>query len=428
MTHCNCPASPSIIATFAALLLLFCAQPAAAASPSAEGFRAFLASFRATAIEKGIRAGIYDSVTKTLTPDFSLPDLDIPSTKLPEQPEFVRTPEQYLSGNTLANLSEQGRALYAKHKDALAAIQKKYGVDLYLLLGLWGRETAFGTYVKDLRYNALNVLATEAYIGRRPELFQRQFVEGLRMVQEGAIAAKDMNSSWAGAMGLVQFMPEDYFKYAVDQDGDGKKDIWRSVPDVLASLANNLTHIGWNNAQPWGFEVRAPESVDCSLGYLDIKKPVAEWAAMGIAPVDGGAFPPETLTWQASLLQPAGIYGPAFLTFDNFQVIREYNKSDLYALFVGHLADRVKGSGGFRQPWRPVVQVATADVEFLQKKLTALGLYRDTIDGKAGGRTRAAAGAYQKLAGLPQTCWPTAELVAHVKARPAAQTMNETAR
>ena len=164
-------------ATIAALLLLFCAQSAAAATPSADGFRAFLASFRATAIEKGIRASVYNSVTKALAPDFSLPDLDIPSTKLPEQPEFVRTPEQYLSGKALANLAGQGRALYAKHKDALAAIQKKYGVDPYLLLGLWGRETAFGTYAADLRYNALNAIATEAYIGRRPELFQRQFIE-----------------------------------------------------------------------------------------------------------------------------------------------------------------------------------------------------------------------------------------------------------
>jgi lytic murein transglycosylase len=410
------------------VLSLFFALSAVAAPASVEGFRAFLASFRAQAIEKGIRAGVYDSVTHGLTPDFSLPDLDIPTTKLPEQPEFVRTPEQYLSGKALANLAGEGRALYAKHKDTLAAIEKTYGVDPFVLLALWGRETAFGTYIADLRYNALNVLATEAYIGKRPELFQRQFIEGLRMVQEGAIAAKDMKSSWAGAMGLVQFMPEDYFKYAVDQDGDGKKDIWRSVPDALASLANNLKHIGWNSAHPWGFEVRAPAAVDCSLGYLDIRKPVSEWAAMGVAPVDGGAFPPETLAWEASLLQPAGVYGPAFLTFDNFQVIREYNKSDLYALFVGHLADRIRGRNGFSQPWRSVVQVPTADVEFLQKRLTGLGLYHDTIDGKAGGRTRAAVGAYQKLAGLEQTCWPTAEIVAHVKAHAAAQTRNEAAR
>jgi lytic murein transglycosylase len=409
----------------AALLSLSLIEAALAGTPSVEGFRAWIASFRATALEKGIRASTYDSVARGLNPDFSLPDLDIPSKKQPEQPEFVRTPEQYLSEKTLANLAGQGRQLFAQNKDTLIAIKKTYQIDPYILLAVWGRETAFGTYAHDLRYNALEVLATEAYAGRRKDLFERQFIDALRMVQEGVIAPQDMKSSWAGAMGLVQFMPEDYFKYAVDQDGDGKKDIWHSVPDALASLAKNLRGINWNHEHPWGFEVRAPATVDCSLGYLDIRKPVSEWAAMGIVPVKGGEFPREALNWEASLLQPAGIFGPAFLTFDNFQVIREYNKSDLYALFVGTLADRIRGGGGFSEPWRRIVQAPTSDVEFMQKKLTSLGLYGDTIDGKAGGRTRAAIGAYQKRFGLPQTCWPTAEIVAHIRSHAGAQTMNK---
>jgi lytic murein transglycosylase len=418
-------------ATLSAVFCLILSQLAFAAPASVDGFRTWIASFRATAIKNGIRPGVYDAVTGALVPDFTLPDLDIPSIKPPEQPEFVRTPEQYLSEKALANLAEQGRKLFAQHKDTLIAIDKRYGIDPYILLGFWGRETAFGTYARDLKYNALEVIATEAYIGHRPEVFQTQFIAGLRMVQEGVIAAKDMKSSWAGAMGLVQFMPEDYFKYAVDQDGDGKKDIWNSVPDALASLANNLSQIHlekgqyrWNNAQPWGFEVHAPASIDCSLGYLDIRKPLSEWAAMGITPVQGGDFPPETQRWEASLLQPAGIYGPAFLTFDNFQVIRAYNKSDLYALFVGNLADRIRGGGKFAQPWQRIVQVPSSDVEFMQRKLNSLGLYSDTIDGKAGGRTRSAVGAYQKRAGLPQTCWPTADFVAHLKAHANDQSMN----
>lgn len=413
---------------FCAFFSFSLAQTAFAAEPSPDGFRAWIASFRTAAIEQGIRPEVYNSVTRPLVPDFSLPDLDIPSrtAKQPEQPEFIRTPEQYLSDKYLTNLAEQGRRLFAQHKDTLIAIKKSYGIDPYLLLALWGRETAFGTY--SLPHNALQVLATEAYIGHRKELFERQFIDAIRMVQDGVIAPQDMKSSWAGAMGLVQFMPEDYFKYAVDQDGDGKKDIWRSVPDALASLANNLTHIGWNNEQPWGIEVRAPASVDCSLGYLDIRKPVSEWAAMGVTPLDGGAFPPEVQKWEASLLQPAGVFGPAFLTFGNFQVIREYNKSDLYALFVGNLADRIRGGGSFSEPWQRIVQVPTSDVEFMQKKLTELGLYSDTIDGKAGGRTRSAVGAYQKRVGLAQTCWPTAEIVAHLKAHAGTQTLNERAR
>ena len=408
----------------AALLPVFSGHVAVAAPPSADGFRAWIASFRQKAIGEGIRAGVYDSITRQLVPDFSLPDLDIASRKPPEQPEFVRTPEQYLNEKNLASLAGQGQRLFAQYKDTLIAIKKTYRIDPYILLAIWGRETGFGAYAHDTKYNALTVIATEAYAGKRKELFERQFIGALRMVQEGAIAPQDMHSSWAGAMGLVQFMPEDYFKYAVDQDGDGKKDIWHSVPDALASLAKNLQGINWNYEHPWGIEVRAPAGVDCSLGYLDIRKPVREWAAMGVKPVKGADFPAGALGWEASLLQPAGIFGPAFLTFDNFQVIREYNKSDLYALFVGNLADRIRGGGGFAAGWQRIVQVPSSDVEYMQKKLTGLGLYSDTVDGKAGGRTRAAVGAYQKRFGLPQTCWPTAETIAHLKARAGTETMN----
>ncbi|MFZ0572607.1 MAG: lytic murein transglycosylase [Rhodomicrobium sp.] len=402
------------------LFSLLLSWPCAAAPVSQEGFKAFIASFRATALENGIRPKVYDGVTRGLTPDFSLPDLDIPSRagKQPSQAEFVRTPAQYLNPKYLTDLAAQGRNVYSTHKATLTAIAKTYGIDPFILLALWGRETAFGTS-NDSTHNALQVLATLSYAGNRKELFQKNFIYAIRMVQDGVIAPKDMKSSWAGAMGLVQSMPEDYYKYAVDQDGDGRKDIWHSVPDALATLANNLSQHGWDRRQPWGIEVRAPETVDCSLGYLDIRKPVGEWAAMGIAPVKGEAFPRTTSGWQASLLQPAGIYGPAFLTFQNFQVIREYNKSDLYALFVGDLADRIRGSGGFAHHWDAIMQIPTADVEFMQTRLTALGLYSDTIDGKAGGRTRSAAGAYQKRVGMPQTCWPTQALIAHLRAHAA---------
>jgi lytic murein transglycosylase len=399
------------------LVLLLVASESFAEGVSTEGFHAWLATFRAAAVEAGIRPDNYDSITNGLTPDFSLPDLDIPSraAKQTGQAEFVRTPAEYLNEKYLSSLAAQGRQLFAAHKDTLAAIANTYGADPYLLLALWGRETAYGTY--NLPYNALQVLATQAYAGRRKELFQKNFLYAIRMVQDGVIAPKDMKSSWAGAMGLAQFMPEDYYKYAVSLSGSAKPDIWRSVPDALASLANNLAHIGWDKTQPWGFEVKAPSTIDCSLGYLDIRKPVREWAAMGVAPIKGGAFPPEALGWEASLLQPAGIYGPAFLTFQNFQVIREYNKSDLYALFVGHLGDLMRGGGEFDRRWDPLVQISTADVEYMQTRLTALHFYSDTIDGKAGGRTRSAAGAYQKSVGLPQTCWPAASLIANLRDR-----------
>ena len=386
---------------FAQCFPLLLGAPAEAAAVSQEGFRAFIGTFRAKAIENGVRPEVYDTATRDLTADFSLPDLDIPERagKQPSQPEFVRTPEQYLNAKYMADLAGQGRKFHAAHKETLAAIEKAYGIDPYIVLAVWGRETAFGTS-NNSTHNALRVLATLSYAGNRKDLFQKNFIYAIRMVQDGVIAPMDMKSSWAGAMGLAQFMPEDYYLYAVDLDGDGKKDIWHSVPDALASLANNLAHIGWDRTQPWGIEVRAPKTIDCSLGYLDIRRTVGEWAAMGIAPLQGDAFPPRAASWQASLLQPAGVYGPAFLTFQNFQAIREYNKSDLYALFVGDLADRIRGGGGFERKWDAAMQIPTADVEYMQRQLTALGLYSDTIDGKAGGRTRGAAGAYQKRAGI----------------------------
>src|SRR5271165_3190384 len=230
-----------------AALFLFTGSALSAEAVSAEGFRAWVYSFRATAIAAGITPAVYDSVTQGITPDFTLPDLDIPARKgkQPSQAEFVRTPVEYLNEKYLNDLAAQGRQLYAKNRDTLAAIAKTYRVDPYILLAIWWRETAFGTS-NDSTHNALQVLATLSYAGNRKELFQKNFLYAIKMVQDGAIAAKDMKSSWAGAMGLAQFMPEDYYKYGVSLAGNAKPDLWHSVPDALASLANNLAHRGWD--------------------------------------------------------------------------------------------------------------------------------------------------------------------------------------
>jgi lytic murein transglycosylase len=394
---------------------------AASGSPALAdpAFRAWLEVLRPEAETAGVSRATFDTAFRGLEPDLTLPDLLLPGREQKAdsrgQSEFTSPPAKYLDTSNLARLAADGRALAAKHKTALERIEREIGVDRYSILAIWGRETAFGSHRS--RHDVIRVLATQAYTGRRPDLFRGELVFALRLLQEGIVARNDMRGSWAGAMGLTQFMPSEYFTLAYDLDGDGKKDIWHSVPDALASLANNLAHIGWDRTQPWGIEVRAPKTIDCSLGYLDIRKAVGDWAAMGIAPLKGDAFPPQASSWQASLLQPAGVYGPAFLTFQNFQAIREYNKSDLYALFVGDLADRIRGGGGFERKWDPAMQIPTADVEYMQKQLTALGLYSDTVDGKAGGRTRSAAGAYQKRVSMPQTCWPTRELIAHLKAQ-----------
>lgn len=388
-----------------------------AETPNADGFKRWLASFREAAIAEGIKPEVYDKIAAGLAPNFSLPDLDFPKDsrggREPEQPEFIKTPEQYLNEKYMESMALKGRKLLEAHAKTLAHIRHVYGLEPNILLALWGRETAFGDY--KLPHNALQVLATQAYAGLRRDDFQKQFIAALRMVQEHVIEPKDMHSSWAGAMGLVQFLPSDYWNYAVDEDGDGRRDIWKSVPDALASLANNLKSIGWDSSQPWGIEVNVPNSIDCSQANLDVRKTVSEWGGMGITPLKGKTFDAGLLQAEASLLLPAGTYGPGFLTFKNFQIIREYNKSDLYALFVGHLADRIGGRPGFSRKWDQVIQVSSADVEELQRHLTAKGLYQDKVDGKAGGRTRSALGLYQKSVGLKQTCWPTPEIITHIR-------------
>jgi lytic murein transglycosylase len=259
------------------------------------------------------------------------------------------------------------------------------------------------------------VLATQSYLGRRKDQFRQEFLLAIKMVDEGDIKLADMKSSWAGAMGLTQFMPSDYFRSAVDFDGDGRRNIWTSIPDALASAAKQLVDKGWQRGEPWAIEVRAPRNADCTIGVPENTKPIGEWLKLGFTPAYGRKLRPEELDIPASLLQPAGLYGPSFLTPKNYFVIKEYNFSDLYVLFVGHLSDRIAGKPPFETPWATLVQMPTAQVERMQRRLTQSGLYADKIDGKAGMKTRAALGAYQKANGLAVDCWPTSAVLDHMQ-------------
>jgi membrane-bound lytic murein transglycosylase B len=233
------------------------------------------------------------------------------------------------------------------------------------------------------------------------------------MLQDGVPRA-DLRASWGGAMGLTQFLPSEYYKYAVDFDGDGKADIWHSVPDALASAAKQLKDKGWRTGEPWAIEVRVPPSVDCTLAEPGHIMPIGAWLKAGAVPARGRKLTPRELGVEASLLLPEGTYGPAFLTPKNYYVLKDYNYSDLYVLFVGHLADRIGGGKPFEHPWSQATQLKTTQVETMQQKLTALGLYNDKVDGKAGMLTRAALGAYQKKNGLKVDCWPTADVLTHM--------------
>jgi len=223
-----------------------------------------------------------------------------------------------------------------------------------------------------------------------------------------------MRSSWAGAMGHTQFLPSDFYRNGVDFDGDGRIDIWGSIPDALASAARQLVDKGWQRGQRWAHEVRIPAGADCSIAHPGVKRPVADWIRRGFAPL-GKAPDGDALSAPASLLMPEGIYGPAFLTPANYFVLKEYNFSDLYVLFVGNLADRIAGGGPFRTPWSKNAQLRTAEVELMQRRLAELRLYGDKLDGKAGMLTRAALGEYQKRHGLKVDCWPTAEVLGHMR-------------
>jgi lytic murein transglycosylase len=377
-------------------------------------FAQWLQTLWPQARELHVSRATFDAAARGLEPDLSLPDLAIPgrTEAAPQQPEFVQTPAQYLREPTFDRLAAQGKKLAMQYRDTLVRIEKEFGVPGNVVLAIWARETDYGAERQP--YDALRVLATQAYIGKRKDFFRNEFLYALKMLQDGVPRA-DLRSSWGGAMGLTQFLPSEYYKYAVDFDGDGKADIFHSVPDALASAAKQLAGKGWQAGKPWAIEVRAPAAVDCTIAEPSVTMPIAEWLRRGYVPAYGRSPTDVELATEASLLLPEGTYGPAFLTPKNYYVLKDYNYSDLYVLFVGHLSDRIAGSRPFQTPWSKNAQLKTTDVESMQKRLTALGFYKDKLDGKAGMLTRAALGAYQKKNGLKLDCWPTAAVLDHMR-------------
>jgi lytic murein transglycosylase len=389
-------------------LLLVAAALASPAGAADAEFARFIASVRPEAQAAGVSRETFDRETRGLEPDYSLPDLILPGrpeTGAPSQPEFVRTPADYVKEATIARLADPGRRLLAQHRAALERIEARFGVPATMVLAIWGRETDYGRSPE--RYDGLRVVATQAFVGRRKAQYRTEFVLALKLLDGGVVRRSEFRASWAGATGLTQFLPSEYYAHGVDLDGDGRVDIWHSVPDALASAAKQLADKGWQPGVRWAFEVRAPASVDCTIGVPEVKQPIGAWLAAGFVPVGGRAPSAAERTAPASLLQPEGIAGPSFLTTKNYFVIKEYNFSDLYVLFVGHLSDRIAGGGPFATPWSASAQSKTASVEAMQRHLTRLGFYRDKIDGKAGMLTRAALGAFQKSAGLRVDCWPS---------------------
>jgi lytic murein transglycosylase len=404
---------------FAAFVLFFSAENPAFAADGA--FQQWLVATWPEAQALGVSRATFDRETRGLEPILTLPDLAIPGR--PEAPqrgqaEFVQTPADYLKESNIARLAAEGAKLRAQYASTLEGIEKQFGVPGPVVLAIWGRETDFGHY--KLPYDAIKVLATQAYVGKRKEMFRQEFLLALKMLQEGT-KRDDMRSSWGGAMGLTQFLPSEFYKHGIDFDGSGHADIFHSVPDALASAAKQLVDKGWQPGRRWIYEVHAPAHFDCTLGQPDVVNPIGEWIKAGFVPAQGRKLRPDELAESASVLQPEGIYGPAFLTPKNYFVIKEYNFSDLYVLFVGNVSDRISDPHAhFETPWSQGALMRTADVETMQNILTARGLYQDKVDGKAGMKTRSALGAYQKANGLKVDCWPGSAVLEHMRSHPTA--------
>ncbi len=354
-------------------------------------------------------AGISDSTIRTATADVSRNARVIELDR--QQPEFLQTFGRYLETRLTTQRVRRGRELLDEHDALLQQVQNEFGIPATYLVAFWGLETNFGGYFGDFR--VLDSLATLACDRRRSAFFSEQFVEALRLIDRDRMRPEQMRGSWAGAMGHTQFLPSTARMHGIDYDGDGRIDLWNSLPDAMASAANYLRAMGWNSGQRWGREVRLSDDLPLPESGIDIRKSLAEWAELGVRRADGGPLPDADI--RAALLLPSGYHGPAFLVYPNFHIIMRWNPSTAYALSVGLLADQIGGGDGLlRQP--PAEDPMSRDeVRELQSRLNNLGHDSGTPDGIAGRMTRNAVRAYQQQAGIPADGHPNRVLLEQLR-------------
>jgi len=377
------------------LPLAFCLVLAPASAPSAADFSACVARLQDQARAEGLSPEVVEEVLGGVERNERVIALDR------RQPEFTTTFADYLNRRVTEARVAEGRALLREHESLLRATAREYGVPTRYLVAIWGLETHYGSYTGEMA--TLDALATLACDRRRSDYFRSELLAALSLVDAGEVAAADLRGSWAGALGNFQFMPSVYRRYAVDADGDGRADLWNSLEDATASAARFLSDLGWEYGERWGREVLLPEGFD----YADAerRRPVSAWARLGVRRADGGALPAANI--EGRILVPAGHRGPAFLVYDNFDVIMGWNPSRFYALAVGHLADRIAGAGPLRNP-PPEDQPALSreTVEALQARLNRRGFDSGTADGRLGPATREALRRFQQTAGLVADGYP----------------------
>ncbi|MCF7201158.1 lytic murein transglycosylase [Pseudomonas oligotrophica] len=362
--------------------------------------------FRREALAAGISARVFDAAFAGVEPDPSVVAADR------SQPEFTRPVWQYLDGAVSPQRVQRGKRLLAEHADTLARIEAHYGVDREALVAVWGLESSFGQIQGDK--SVIRSLATLAHEGRRPGFARSQLLAALQILQNGDVRPEQLRGSWAGAMGQTQFIPTTYNTHAVDFDGDGRRDIWNSTADALASAAHYLQASGWRQDRPWGAEVQLPEGFDYALADAEIRKPLAEWRRLGLTGMPGGDEQA-----QASLLLPAGHRGPAFLVLDNFRSILRYNNSSAYALAISLLAERFGDRGEVVGSWpRDEQPLSRSERLELQERLGRQGYDPGAADGIIGANTRRAIRGFQQALGWPADGHPTQELLGRLRAQP----------
>ncbi len=401
---------------------LWCLSTGAYAQDRAAVERQFQAWLQDTvwpqAKAKGVSRKTMKRAFDGVTLNWKLPDLVPPgqasqTPKHQKQAEFG-SPGRYFNAGSVQGATAIGRQMARRHAAALAQVEAQTGVPGRIILAIWGRESGYGQV--PIRHNAFQVLGTKGFMSTRARYFTDELIAALQIAEAGHAPSSTLKSSWAGALGQPQFMPSNFLTYAADGNGDGRSDIWASPEDTIASIGNFLSQHGWIAGRDWGFEVTVPASVSCALEGPDQGKPIQDWAAMGITRVSGKPFPNHELQGEGFLMMPAGRNGPAFLVTPNFYVLKDYNKSDLYALFVGHVGDRIQfGVGDFSARWGKVGNLYRSDVAAMQRALERHGHDVGGADGLPGFKTRRSIGRWQQATGRTPTCFPETSMKAALK-------------
>lgn len=381
---------------------------AAAIRQAASDFPNCVAAMWPDAARRNITQENFQRFTAGLQPDLRIMDL------MDSQPEFTKAIWDYLDILVSDTRLAKGREILAKYNPQFDATERAYGVDRYIIAAIWGIESNYSTQMGDR--NVVQSTATLACIGRRQAYFKDEFLSALEILNRGDLRPEQMRGSWAGAFGPTQFMPTAFKRYAVDGDGDGRRDVVDNPSDLIASTANNLKKDGWQSGASWGYEIVIPQGFNFMLADRAKAMTLAQWEHLGVKRPNGQPFPRPSD--KAYLLAPAGAEGPGFLMLQNFRVIMKYNPAEAYALAIGHFADRLRGGQPFVQPWpRQERVLSRAERLELQQLLAQRGFYKGTPDGQFGGLTREALRGFQASIGAPADGFATSEVLDRLRGR-----------